>query len=227
MKTEFRNWITVRTFTACLVGVLVIYIATTAIVTARLSTYEQTARLQIADQQSVLIAIAEATSRNGADAVSESIIQDCAVNERTEFDSLLARLNGGLSQSELATLERLFGRCGSFFSDRKSVMSARLSRETEVYKTYVEQLSILLGDDLEGPFSVVKWEALAIEEKRQSDLFAKLVAVQDQIIATLLSGKNANSDEIQEILQEAKEIQETLLVAHKQASTLRAELVPL
>lgn len=227
MKTAIKNWFTVKTVGACLLGVLVIYFATTAIVDVRLSAYEQTSRLQIADQQTVLLAIAEATGRNGVDVAGESIIHDCAVNERTEFDSLLSRLNVGLSQTELITLERLFGRCGSFFSDRKSLMSSRLTREIEIYETYVTQLSILLGDDLSGAFLVQKWKALAAEEERQSELFGRLVGAQDKIIATLLSGKSANSDEIQEILQEAKEIQETLLVANKQASTLRAELVPL
>jgi hypothetical protein len=226
-NTSFRQWFTKQTIVAALFGIFIIYFSATAIVDSRLREYEQLIRVQIADQQSALVAIAEVTARNGADAITEAIVRDCPVSERTEFDELLGRLNNGLSTQELTSLERLFGRCGTFYSERKSIMVSRLSREIEIYKTYVEQLSAIKDSDLATAFAVPSWEALAKEEQKQGDLFGRLVSVQDQIIVTLLAGNRADSDEIQEILQEAKEIQETLVVANKQASTIRSLLVPL
>ncbi len=199
----------------------------TVMVNARLESLEQNIRLTIADQESTLVAIAEITARNGADVVTESVIKDCTTAERGEFDDLLGRLNSGLSRTELVTLERLFGRCGSFYAERKAIMVARLSREIEVYTAYVAQLSAIRNEDLLVSFKVERWEALATEERKQSQLFAELVALQDQIISTLLSGKSTASPEMQEILQQARETQETLLVANKQTGTIRAELISL
>lgn len=207
--------------------VIAIFVLVTTLVQSRFNSIEQNTRLAIADQQSVLIAIAEVTARGGADVVTESVVKDCSMTERTEFDSLLGRLNDGLSKNELTTLERLFGRCGAFYAERKAVMVSRLAREIEIYETYVAQLSTITNTDLQIEFRIGEWKNLAAEEKKQSDLFSRLVQVQDQIITTLLAGKTATSPEMQDILQQAKEIQETLLVANKQASTLRAVLIGL
>lgn len=228
METNIQNgWYNVRVLISALVGVVVLYSLVTLIVHNRLNTLEQETRLRIADQQSTLIAIAETTARNGADTVTESIVKDCSVDERSEFDTLLGKLDAGLSQSQLTTLERLFGRCGPFFSERKSVMVSRLVREIEVYESYVSLLSTVTGEELSKPFNVPNWQALAAEEQKQSALFAELVSVQDKIITMLLSGSVSNSTDMQAVLQRAHEIQETLIVAGKQTATLRAELVSL
>lgn len=227
---EMKNkhaWLNGQNIIVALIGVVLIYLLVTALVNVRFQQIEQGTRLLIADQQKTLIAIAETTARNGADTVTESIVRDCSVNERSEFDDLLGKLDSGLSQSQLSTLERLFGRCGPFFSERKSVMVARLSREIEIYESYVSLLGKVTGEDLSFAFDVPKWQALAAEEKKQSELFAGLVSAQDEIISTLLSGSRPDSSEIKTVLQKAREIQETLIVANKQTATIRAELVSL
>ena len=104
-------------------------------------------------------------------------------------------------------------------------MVARLAREIEVYETYVIQLGVILDADVADEFQIDLWNKLAQEEKKQSNLFSRLVNTQDQIITTLLSGKSANSVEIKEILQEVKEIQGNLVVANKQVANIRAELI--
>lgn len=228
METKkVHAWLNGYTAIVVFIGVLVAYFTLTSLVNARFQNIEQDTRLLIADQQAKLIAITETTARGGADAVTESIVRDCSVIERDEFDRLLGRLNAGLSQQELTTLERLFGRCGAFYSQRKSVMVARLSREIEVYESYVEILSNVTGEDLTVSFNVPKWQALSAEEKKLSELFSNLVGIQDEIITTLLSGSLSNSPEMQIVLKKAQETQETLMVANMQAATIRAELVNL
>lgn len=203
------------------------YLTAKVIVSERLESLEFAIRSQLSAQQATLVAIVEATARGGADAVTESIVRDCTLPERSEFDTLLGRLNSGLSRTELVTLERLFGRCGSFYADRKAVMSARLTREIEVYEAYVTQLSMVHGEDVSATFVVGRWKELAAEEEKQSQLFGELVLAQDKIISTLLSGSSATSPEMAEILEEARQIQETLFVANKQSAALRGELIPL
>jgi hypothetical protein len=228
METAKKSlWVNRRNLAYLLLGVMVMYLIITMLINGRFNELEQNTRLLIADQQSLLVAIAETTARNGADSVTESIISDCSVTERNEFDDLLGKLDSGLSHSQLSTLERLFGRCGTFYSERKSVMVSRLSREIEVYESYVNLLSAQRDENLAEAFNVSEWQALAAEERKQSEMFTDLVSVQNEIITTLLAGKSPTSPEMAEILRRAKEIQETLIVVNMQASNLRSKLVSL
>ena len=210
-----------------LLGIGILYVLVNTLVNNRFQEIELQTREQISKQLSLLSVIAETTSRNGADPVTESIVRDCAVDERVKFDDLLGRLDGGLSRSQLVELERLFGRCGSFSSDRKSVMVSRLTREIEIYEDYVNQLTLISGEDHTIQYDVEKWQSLSEKEQKQSELFSNLVRLQDEIITTLLDGKSANSPEITEILQRVREVQEALILANTQAKNIRSELIPL
>ena len=212
---------------AAVIATGVIYLLVTSLVDHRLEALETTTVAQIAEQETLLVAIAEATARNGADAVTEAIVRDCTLQERSDFDDLLSRLDDGLSRSQLIELERLFGRCGSFYAERKAVMVARLAREIEIYGAYVQQLHTITDADVSEAYPVSVWQDLASKEREQSELFSQLVTAQDEIITTLLAGKPATSPEITAILQEVREIQETLIVSNRQAANIRATLVSL
>jgi plasmid maintenance system killer protein len=121
-------------------------------------------------------------------------------------------------------LERLFGRCGGFYAERKAMMVARLAREIEVYQTYVRQLETIIDADVEDEFFISQWTHLAEQEQKQSELFSELVRKQDEIIAALLAGKSADSLEIVEILRDVQEIQDTLTVTNIQTANVREEL---
>ena len=217
-----------RTFK--IIGVVVlcavlVYVLAQFFANQRLEASSNQTQLLISEQQSILATIAEITARNGADAVTESIVRDCTVAERSSFDSLLGDLNSGLTRSQLVELERLFGRCGSFYSERKSIMVSRLVREIEIYGTYVDQLSLINGTDESESYDLEQWRELAAAETKVSELFSDLVAKQDEIINALLNGSSPQSDDIQAILLEVNEIQETLTVTNTQVSRLRANLV--
>ncbi len=182
--------------------------------------------VQASEQRTLLNTIAETTARNGADTVTERIVIDCTVDERTKFDSLLSRLNDGLPKSDLAVLERLFGRCGSFYAQRKAVMVARLEREVEVYANYVAQLQEVGGVDTEE-YKLTVWQSLVEDEKIQSKEFGSLVAQQDSIISALLAGRSPASPEIVSILEEVKRVQQALGSANTNALEKRRELIAL
>ena len=206
---------------------LLSYFLIVVIVKEKLEDFHNQVEVQIKDQQALLATIAETTARNGADTITEAIVQDCSLEERTTFDELLERLDKGLSKSELTVLERLFGRCGSFYSERKAVMVARLTREIEVYDSYVLQLKTISDKKTVESYQVETWQQLAEVEKSQSDQFAKLVELQEKIISTLLSGKNSSSPEIQSILGEVKQTQQILASSNTEAATIRTQLLPL
>ena len=195
------------------------------IVREKLDNLHSLIQLHISDQQSLLKTIAEITARNGADVVTESIIRDCSVNERTEFDTLLDKLDKGLVKSDLEKLDRLFGRCASFYPQRKSVMVARFSREIEVYSSYVDQLKTISDKETVASYNVDTWQQLASQEKKQSELFVKMTTLQETIITTLISGKTSDSKEIKDVLKEVKEVQQGLVEASAEAAQIRSELI--
>lgn len=228
MKTSVTTFINRhRSMITIMLIVLVAFFGANLVVKERLEDLTNTIKLQISEQETLLATIAETTARSGADEVTESVVKDCNVNERTDFDTLLGQLDKGLSNAELTKLERLFGRCGGFYSERKAVMVARLERELEVYKAHIAQLETIADKSTVEAYNVEGWSNLVAEEKKQSELFTQLVGQQDMIIKTLMSGKNPASPEIQTILNEVKQAQELLIVANRQAAEQRSELVPL
>ena len=184
-------------------------------------------QLHISEQETLLTTIAETTARNGVDAVTESVVKDCDINERTEFDTLLGRLDAGLQMTELTTLERLFGRCGGFFAQQKALMTARLQRETEIYEDVVGRFEIIAGGKASDGYHLDLWLQLGEAEKKQSELFTELVHLQDEIITALLAGKRTDSEELKTLMQQAQDTQQSLIVASKQAADIRAQLLPL
>lgn len=207
---------------AILVGVVV-----NIIVNERLEDLESVIALQHEKQRAILSTIAQTTARNGADAVTESIVQDCTLEQRNRFDSLLDELNSDLSQSELIELERLFASCGAFFSERKSLMVARMEREYDLYVAYTEQLEAITGEELQDEAQIATWGELVKFEKQQDKLFGSLVDLQEQIIEELLDGKTSQSTEIVDILNEVREARENLTLASTQAANVRTEVLSL
>lgn len=201
------------------------YFATQHLTAKRTANLQAGIEKSITEQKIILADLAETTGRYGADTTTESIVQDCSVDERNVFDNLLGRLDGGLSQTELLKLDRLFGRCGFFFAQRKSIMVSRLAREVELYETQIVQLESLTGSSKKDFYALESWKTLSIDEQKQADLFMNLVRSQDRIITTLISGKSSDSSDMQTVLNEVKEIQEMLTVTNKQTADLRAVLL--
>lgn len=225
MPAQSKTKSNLKLVIACLLGIAVVYFLVNLLVATRFQELELQTRVLVSEQETVLTTIAETTARNGADSVTEAIIQDCSLAERASFDTLLNELDRGMSHAELTKLERLFGRCGGFYAERKAIMTSQLVREIAVYETYVKQLSLIMHKNVDAEFQIKQWNELAQEEQKQSKLFSQLVSKQDDIINTLLAGKSAESAEIATILREVTEIQETLIVTSKQIAKTRADLI--
>ncbi len=223
----FKKHKTLNRVLAGFLCVVVLYTLATVLMQLRLKNLREQIVLQISKQQTLLVGVAETTARNGADVVTESIIKDCSVVERTEFDDLLGRLDKGLSKTELVKLESLFSRCGSFYAERKSLMVSRLAREVEVYITHVEQLETLSNNSVFETYKIDAWKQLVEQERTQSEFFSSLVTQQDTIISTLMSGSRADSVEMKAVLKKAQETQESLIATNRQAAGTRATLIPL
>ena len=200
------------------------YSLTTFLAREQLEDVRTTIELKIAKQETVLATVAEVTARGGADAVVSSIITDCSSGERGRFDTLLSTLDRGLTASELSELSRLFDRCGSFFAERKAVMVARMKREMEVYREFIDLLGTVTDGSPRERYEVDEWERLVAAEEQQSSFFSELVTLQGAIVTTLESGATADSDEVATLLQEVSQVRDSLAVATVQAAELRSDL---
>jgi hypothetical protein len=192
------------------------------IIDSRLASQTELLRVQIEEQRALLTVLAKSAGQNGVSDSAQDIILDCSASQRTEFDDLLGRLDKGLTAGELQKLDSLFGRCGSFFAERKGLMVSRLTREVEVYEVYVEQLQVLESKDILIESKVDTWKQLAEIEQSQSGLLMEMVMLQDKIISTLLEGKSATSPEILAILEKVTQTQKALLETNTEAAEIRA-----
>ncbi len=204
--------------------IVLVYALALAVISMKFAVAKQNLETQLAEQRSLLISLAEITARNGTDSVTDSILKDCAVTQRTEFDALLGSLDQGLSPEDLFKLERLFGRCGSFYSEKKALLTARLNREIEIYATFVDQLDILNQHSKTKEYKVEDWKTIASLEQKQSLLFMELVSLQSEIIQALIADNAPDSQIMKEILTRVQVTQEALAEASNQVVKVQATL---
>lgn len=172
---------------------------------------------QLTEQNAYMLTLADITDRNGADAVTATIISDCT--RRTEYESLLNNL-ATLQKKELVTLQNLFEGCGSFYGERKALMVARLDRELE----NLTNLNILLTSlNAEGLSlqDLERWNALVALEKQRSGLLADQARIQSDIITQLILGFGPTSAGVSKLVGEAQEIGQQLSVQDSQIDDLR------
>jgi hypothetical protein len=182
---------------------------------------------RIFDQEKLLISLAEATRVNGADAATERIIVDCKADERQQFDKLLDLLSANISASQLTELNTLFYKCGSFYSDRKSVMATRLVREVEVLSQYLTLRSVMSTVTDTESKKLESWKNLAEAELKTAEYFNQLVLLQGKIITELNSGKKPGSPELLATLNDVNNVRGQMLILSKQIEVFKSEALTL
>lgn len=180
----------------------------------RLKNLRETLTAQVTEQEALLNELFSTSST--------PYIHDCAVPERIEFDDLLGSLDQGLSSLQLSRLEHLFTLCGSYFADRESLLAATLSREVEVYVSYVEQLQAL--NTLPADENVQGWQAVADAEASHAASFVQLVSLQREIIEALKNGQAVDSDEMRSILNEVQQVQTAMMTSKKESKQAKENL---
>jgi hypothetical protein len=208
-------------------GVLlyIVQLYTNATVETKLEAASLALEANIAEQEVVLVTIADLAKQSGADEITEQIVVDCSAAERQRFESLLDKLSGTITRTELLELDSLFFACGSFFADRKAVMVARLIREVAVYRDYIALRNRVLSADTVDEERVLLWQRIADDELMLSSDFNKLVDLQRDIIMALLAGKSRDSAEIATTLTAVTETRNNMTVRIQQIENTRAELL--
>lgn len=221
MKTDTKRITTI--LIALVVGLVALYFAINYFASKQNQDTLDKINLAIINQELVLAKISDLTRTNGADAVTERIIPDCGTAERQRFDNLLGSLSTSIKKSELTELNNLFYRCGSFYSDRKSVMAVRLSREVEIFSEYLTLKTALENKTTQENDKLTAWQKLAEDEVKTAEHFNSLVALQGKIIAELLLGKRADSPDVLATLNEVNNVRGQMLLLSKQIETNKAK----
>jgi hypothetical protein len=181
----------------------------------------------ILEQEKQLLALSELTRANAGDDLTNKIVFDCTASERDQFDNLLDLLSRAISPTELNELNNLFFKCGSFFADRKSVMSIRLIREVEILASLLELRKTFNGSTPDFSEKVTTWKQLAATELKSAEYFFKLVDLQGTIITELKAGKSPSSPVIVGALNEVNSVRRQMLVLSKQIEVYKAEVINL
>lgn len=175
---------------------------------------------QLESQEKYMLALAVTTDRNGADAVIQETISDCA--RRDEYETLLGRL-ATLNKQELITVQNLFENCGNFFAERKALMVSKLEREIEIYTHTIELLETLRSN----PSAIARhdeWKQLIEHEKTRSALLTEQFTIQKKIITLLISGMSAQSTGVYTLVQDAQKVNELLIFNDTAIDILRESL---
>jgi hypothetical protein len=178
---------------------------------------------KLREQEGLLTTLTDLIDSDGADAVVAGLVEDCSAPDRERFDYLLSNLQT-LRATELREVDLLFARCGDFYAERRSFMVSRLERELQQYRSY-----IALYEQLDGRASQIlhptdTWDALVALEVTRATYTEELVAIQGEIITSLLNGATVASDSVTNALKRANETKENLSFAGVQRDALRQEL---
>lgn len=214
----------IYTSTVLLIAVAVGYFTSQYLVAQQQSDFIQALELRISEQNLLLFSLAEITKRGGADEVVAEVVVDCTVTERQRFDRLLDSLSGTLPAPELRELELLYNRCGSFFYDRRVVMTSRMEREIVLLAEYLDLLATLKTVPDTQRARLGDWQLLVESETTMNQHFGKLVSLQGDIINSLVDGASASSAEIQDILSEVTDTRNLISVTASQSENLRQQL---
>jgi hypothetical protein len=162
--------------------------------------------------------LAVLTDSNGANELTERIIEDCP--RRVDFENLLTNL-GRLTPRELITTQQLFESCGSFYAERKALMVAQLENEYASLKQDITYLS-KLRDLTQEEAGYAKWEELIGKERERSAYLYEQTGLQRDILRHLIEGNKAS--QINELATEAQAVSESLMVIDLQIDAMRGEL---
>lgn len=214
-----------RTVTLCLL-ITVVVIICSGVTAWQYVQQKQTALLDtingnIATQEIALYETMKLLDRNGATDEINVIVRDCSSEKRNQFDALLAKLDAGLSNEQLLQLKTLFDQCGNFYALRRSIMATQLENQVTQYDMLLSLYARIAEDETSANKGTV-WHDLSDKQLKISTHFARLVAIQGEIIDELLDGKQAGAQSIKTLLDEAQGIQDTIGVLNIEINNVRA-----
>ncbi len=208
---------------AVLLSLCVVILATVYI---QLRTEKVSAALQssLISQEKRLAELAILTKADSADSVLDSVIKDCSLENRVRFDAQLSRL-ASLSPQELKEIEPLFDACGSFFAEKKALMSLRLQREYEVFKDLMSIVETF--EDIDSKYESVStnWGLLTDLESERARLALTLVQIQKNIISELRKGTSVRADSVEVLTVEGQKTKDKLIEIGIQVNDLHTKLL--
>jgi hypothetical protein len=204
-------------------GVLLMYIISGQVIDRRLNELKQVLEVSIQTSINEVRELVSVVSRGGVNEAASSVVADCKVAERAQFDNRLAKLDSGLNISELKELDGLFSRCAPVQSIQRAVMVMQLEQNVKAIKSQINQRKIL-GEYENFDEELKLLETLLSQEQKISKLSFDLVYLQKDIIEALLSGLDVNSEIANELKSKGLNIRNELIMASEKAAKTRSLL---
>lgn len=205
-----------------LLGIALVFIGGTWFVHHNQRVMEAQVRAMLEEELSYMRTLAEITDRNGADDITETIINDCP--RRNEYEGLLNAL-ATLTKRDLIAVQTLSESCSSFYSERKALMVSKLEREFAQYSKLLTLLATLSERDIDL-YHEKDWEELVTLEKSRSTALRDQEYLQNDIITALISGASVQSAEVTTLVRDAQDIGELLVVYNQRIDEIRARVAP-
>jgi hypothetical protein len=177
----------------------------------------------ITEQEKTLVTVADQTKQNKPDDITKSYLVDCPPQNRDRFDLLLNKLSTSIAANELEELRVLFYQCSTYYSDIKSIMSAKLTREVALYGEYIDLAKTISGGREDFERRLEMWGKIADAEQNNAQHFADLVTYQEEIIEALRAGKTPSDAAITDILNKVQTTRDQMVILSQQIDTYRTE----
>ena len=173
-------------------------------------------------KEQMLSELALLIDRNAPTENVASFIRDCSARDR--FDSLLGNL-GNLKLAELNEVLSLFDACAGYTTRVKQLSVFEFESTFEVYKELyaVEKMLRMYTGDRARVHST--WSELVELEKERSTYYEEQVAIQKEIISSLIAGEKNDSVRVTERVQRAEILGQSLGQVNATIDALRATVV--
>ncbi|USN87832.1 MAG: hypothetical protein H6779_00075 [Candidatus Nomurabacteria bacterium] len=208
-----------------LVGIFVVLVSAQAITNQKLSSLRYHIDNEITLQTAKVENLAKLIGNGKSNAKAEALVKACASADNDLYENLLSKLDNGLGQSDLKTLNSLFDECGYVYANRRADMVYQFEYEVNNLLFLVQERNYFDGEKVGLLDNSLKWNELLLIEDNIRDNFLELVVIQKHIITTLLAGETKDSYAVQALREDAEEVRTNLSESTKKASTLRSELI--
>jgi hypothetical protein len=207
-----------------LIGGLLMYGVAHQIAEKRLALLQTNLESQQAIKATEATNLATLLAQGGTSPAAATIINDCTVGERAQFDNRLGRLDLGLSKTELSELDNLFNRCASVQATRRAIMVLQLEATVTEHAALVEHRK-LLGSYEKSDSIKEQLQLLLASEKSISSLSYDQVNLQKEIIQDLLLGLDVGSVAANELREKGSAIRNELISLTETSAVIRENLL--
>ena len=210
-------------FLGILFGVIAVYGLASTIATHRTQAAQVLLQEEITRLESEAVKVAAAINKNETMYGVDQLLSNCSVEDRSDFETLLSRLESGLSKAELSNLSQFFDRCAAVSAQKRTILTIYLENIVKSLSVAIEARKSLSKYE-EMDTRLMRYQELLQAEKVINTQLFTLVDLQAEIITSLQTGVGVVSKEADLLRSKGGTIQSEIAAKTEIANLLRKEL---